>query len=454
MSAILIIDDDADHRRVLKHLLGTVYPGTSLDDYDSPLTADPDHIENIQNYDLVIVDNVVGGQDSMGWVKSVLSQYPGKPAFLILSSVTNMDPMIAQQMVVAIKQGVTNFHFKRKLDMERLVSDISGIMDDIVASEREQKITGEEEDPFAAYEAYQQSLQETSNDVGLALDMLQGHRQWPFTIDEVLAGNAVMGGYYKIIAYLGEDNTASTFKAREPNREEPIALKIINRVRMTDSVVPDAFDKTFRAIADLDHPNIVSLFSYEVIDDRMMVATEFLHGGRLDEKLEQTRLDEKLAIHYFRQLLAGMSELHKRGLQLHQVIPRQIMFRDEQTLVITQIGLLNSLHALSEVAGEWPLPFSTPVYTTPENVQKSPTDFRSDVYLAGLIGYEMLAGKPPFCEGSDQDILYAHAAEPVPPLPDGAHPANKLLQEMLHKIPDSRPQDATEALKLMNQLVK
>ena len=454
MSAILIIDDDSDHRRVLKHLLGAIYPRTSLDELDAPLAPDPDHIENIQEYDLVIVDNVVGGQDSMGWVKSVLATYPGKPAFIILSSVTNMDPMIAQQMVVAIKQGVSNFHFKRKLDMERFVADISGIMTEVVARESEQAKTDEEEDPFAAYEAYQKSLQETSNDVGLALEMVQGHRQWPFTIDEILSGNAKMGGYYKIIAYLGEDNTASTFKAQEPNQSEPISLKIINRVRMKDSVVPDTFDKTFRAIADLDHPNIVRLFNYEVIDDRMMVATEFLHGGRLDEKLEQHRLDEKLAIHYFRQLLAGMSELHKLDLQLHQVIPRQIMFRDEQTLVLTQIGLISSLHALSEVAGEWPLPFSTPVYTTPENVQKSPTDFRSDVYLAGLIGYEMLAGKPPFCTGSDQDILYAHAAEPVPSLPDSAHPANKLLQEMLHKIPDSRPQNATEALKLMNQLVK
>jgi len=146
--------------------------------------------------------------------------------------------------------------------------------------------------------------------------------------------------------------------------------------------------------------------------------------------------------------------LHKLGLELHQLIPRQIMFRDEQTLVITQIGLINSLHALSEIAGDWPLPFSTPVYTTPENVQKMPTDFRSDVYLAGLIGYEMMAGKPPFFGGSDQDILYAHAAEPVPALPNGAHPANKLLQEMLHKIPDSRPPNATEALKLMDQLVR
>jgi len=301
MSAILIIDDDADHRRILKYLLQTMYPGVSLDEHSSALAPEADCLEDIQKYDLVITDNIVGGQDSMGWVKSVLAQYPGKPAFIILSSVTDMNPMIAQQMVISIKQGVTNFHFKQKLDMERLVGDISGVMGEVVA--REQGKSDEEEDPQVAYEAYKKSLEETSSDVGLALEMVQGHRQWPFTIDGILSGNAIMGGYYRILAYLGEDNTASTFKAREPDSEEPIALKIINRIRMTDQAVPESFDKNFREIADLDHPNIVRLLNYEVIDNRMMVAMEFLRGGRLDEKLGQNQLEEGLAIRYFRQLV-------------------------------------------------------------------------------------------------------------------------------------------------------
>jgi len=322
-------------------------------------------------------------------------------------------------------------------------------MDKIVVDE---EVDNEEEvDPHVAYAEYKKSLQETSNDVGLALEMVQDYKQWPFTVDAILSGNAVMGGYYRIVAYLGDDNTASTFKAREPDSEEPIALKIINRIRMAGKMIPDSFDENFRAIADLNHPNIVRLLNYEVIEDRIMVAMEYLQSGRLDEKLEQTRLDDKLAIHYFRQLLEGMAVLHKLGIELHQIVPRQIMFRDDQTLVITQVGLLNGLHALSEIAGDWPLPFSTPVYTTPENVQKQPTDMRSDIYLAGLIGYEMLAGKPMFASGSDQDIMFAHAAEPMPPLPDN-HPLNRLLAEMVNKIPDQRPQDVRTVLQDLNRI--
>jgi len=358
-----------------------------------------------------------------------------------------------QQVAIAIRQGVINFYFKKKLDMNLFIGDISAVMDKVVVQEAEEnRDEEEEEDPRVAYEAYKKSLQETTEGVGLALEMVQGHKQWPFTVDAILSGNAIMGGYYRIIAYLGEDNTASTFKAREPDSTDPIALKIINRVRMAGKIIPESFDTNFRAIAELNHPNIVHLYNYEMIEDRVMVAMEYLHGGRLDEKLEQSRLDDKLATYYFRQLLEGMSVLHKLGIQLHQIVPRQIMFRDDQTLVITQMGLLNSLHALSEIAGDWPLPFSTPVYTTPESVLKQPTDIRSDIYLAGLIGYEMLAGKPMFANGSDQDIMYAHAAEPAPPLPDSKHPMNRLLAEMLNKLPDKRPQDARAVLEELNKI--
>ena len=452
MPAILIIDDDADHRRVIRHLLETMYPGARIDEYHEALTATPDHIPDIQSYNLVITDTMVAGKASLVWIKAVMEQYPDGPAFIVLSSVTDMTPMVMQQVAIAIKQGVVNFYFKKKLDMERLTGDISGVMDKVAAQGAGENQNEEEEDPHAAYAAYKKSLQETTEDVGLALEMVQGHKQWPFTVDGILSGNAIMGGYYRITAYLGEDNTASTFMAREPDSKEPIALKIINRIRMAGKVIPESFDATFRAVAELDHPNIIRLFNYEVIEDRVMVAMEFLHGGRLDEKLAQSPLDEKLAIHYFRQLLEGMSALHGLGLELHQIVPRQIMFRDDQTLVITQMGLINGLHALSEIAGDWPLPFSTPIYTTPEEVQKQPTDIRSDIYLAGLIGYEMLAGKPMFANGSDQDIMFAHAAEPMPLLPDSKHPMNKLLAGMVSKIPDQRPQDAKTVLQELNSI--
>lgn len=302
-------------------------------------------------------------------------------------------------------------------------------------------------------EMRERKAREAEAEAALALEMLQGHKQWPFTMDEILSGNASMGRYH-IDSFLGEDSTASTFRAFLQGIKAPIALKIINRVRVGEKAIPESFANNFKTISQRKHPNIIRLLNFEVIDDRMIVALEFLRGKTLEDKLKEGKLSDAYALHYFRQLLEGMSVLHELGIELHQIVPRQLMLRDEKTLVLTQIGLLNSLHALSDIVGEWPLPFSTPVYTTPENVQKHPTDQRSDVYLAGLIGYELFAGEPLFSEGSDQDIMFAHAAEPVKSLANAAHPMNKLLQEMLHKLPDNRPQNAAEALARLKQLVK
>jgi len=120
MSAILIIDDGVDHRRVIRHLLETMYPTVRVDEYSEALAATSDHIPDIQSYGLVITDNIVAGQDAMGWVKAVMAQYPEGPAFIVLSSIADMTPMVMQQMAIAIRDGVVNFYFKKKLDMERL----------------------------------------------------------------------------------------------------------------------------------------------------------------------------------------------------------------------------------------------------------------------------------------------------------------------------------------------
>ena len=206
------------------------------------------------------------------------------------------------------------------------------------------------------------------------------------------------------------------------------------------------------AIKRLRHPNILHLYNYEVVENRIIVGIEYLRGGTLEERLNKEQLTEHQAVDYFRQLLSGMAALHQMGLELHEVQPKLLMFRDPHTLVITHLGLINDLHGLSEITGEWTLPQISPVYTAPETVQTHATDKLSDIYLAGLIGFEMMTGKPPYWRGSTQDIMYAHAAEPIPTLPDPRHPMSNLLASMLTKMPEQRIQTADEALKRLNKI--
>lgn len=444
MAAILILDDQADQRRVIRHLLDRLYPGIRIDEYTQAV-SDLNSISNIDEYNLVLLNGDVGGQDTLPWMRLVRKQHPKYPQFIILSPITTLNPMVIQRVVRAVKMGAMNFYFKKNMVMEHLIKDIGRVMDDLVPKPEP---APDDKEPETFHEMRLKKAKEAEAEAMLALDMLQGHKQWPFTMDAILGGKAQMGRY-RIDSFLGEDNTASTFRAYIPNVKAPIALKIINRLRVGDKTIPLPFSSRFKTISQRKHPNVIRLLTFEVIDDRMVVALEYLRSGTLEDRLKEGPLSEAEAIKYFRQLMDGMAALHEVDIELHQIVPRQLMFRDDDNLVITQIGLLNMLHALSEIAGDWPLPFSTPVYTTPEDIQKKKTDVRSDIYLAGLIGYEMLAGKPAFSGGSDQDIMYAQAAEPAPPL-TGVNPTlQKLITKMLEKLPENRPQTAAEVLEVL-----
>ena len=447
MAAVLIIDDDAKHRQVIRRLVEKSHAQADVHEHDAAASGNVEQIADIQQYDLVIMDSLVNGEDTLEWMKTVCCHYEGAPAFVILSSIA--DPSAAdttRQIVSAIKHGAVNFFFKKKLDMKHLVEDIDKVLDQAEHGPVDQTSASK---PAARKD---DDLENTMTELHLAMDVVNGHdKGWPFSQTDILAGTAVLGKY-RILAYLGEDKTATTFLAEMTSIGKPIVIKLVNRLLMTGKTIPEKFIKRFEAIEHRRHPNIVHLFNYEVVQNRMVMAIEYLKAGTLEQRILDERLDERLGIKLFRQLLDGMATLHELGIELHELMPKQLMFRDEQTMVITHLGLLDQLHALSGITGEWDLPNATPIYTTPEAVQKQPSDIRSDVYLAGLIGFEILTGQPMFSKGSDRDILYAHAAEPPRRLPDPRHLLNKLLQDMLCKIPEQRPQTAGEALKRFDRL--
>lgn len=446
MSSVLIIDDDPEHRKVVRHLVNRTYPSAEVVEHDVAASGFPAGISDVQRYDLVITDSTVAGEDALEWMRSVILHYEDAPAFIIFSSISDPSAAATTRVVVqAIKQGAVNFLFKKKLDIRHFKQEITQVLNE---AEQEKQSAIAPEKSVSAHA----SMDDTMAELNLAMDMVNGHnKKWPFSLNDILEGKAVLGKY-RITAYLGDDDAASTFLALMPAINKPIVIKLVNNLRMLGKAIPERFVEKFEAIEHRRHENIIHLFNYEVIQGRMVVAIEYLQGGTLEQRILDGRIDESQAINLFRQLLDGMAALHELDLELHELMPKQIMFRDERTLVITHLGLINMLHALAEITGEWALPNLTPVYTTPEAVQKQPTDARSDVYLAGLIAFEMLTGEPLFSKGSDQDILYAHAAEPPRSLPDPRHPMNKLLQDMLHKIPDKRPMNASEALGRLNMI--
>jgi serine/threonine-protein kinase len=174
-------------------------------------------------------------------------------------------------------------------------------------------------------------------------------------------------------------------------------------------------------------------------------------GETLAYRLTAGKVHEAEAIKLFRHILHGLAELHRHQIHLRHYTPKSLRINQDGILVFAETGLLNRLHVISKMTTEM-MYIDTPMYATPERIHGRTVDTRSDIYIAGLIGYEMIAGVPVYHKGSIKDVLYAHVAEPVPDLPNKNHPLNSLFQKMLHKIPGERFQTAEAVLTQLQAL--
>ena len=194
MPSILIVDDDAKQRGVIRHLIEKMHPDARLEEYDSVLSDTPDHISDIQDYVLVIMDTTVAGEDSLGWMKTVMGHHTDAPSFIILSSITDTESATTTQLLIsAIKQGATNFYFKKNLDMRHLVQDISDVIEKVKQGEAEQGSLAKIEAPTSPVS--QDEIEDAATESGLAMEMTQGNKKWPFTMDAILEGKAYLGDY-------------------------------------------------------------------------------------------------------------------------------------------------------------------------------------------------------------------------------------------------------------------
>ncbi|MCW8963931.1 MAG: hypothetical protein OQL16_09050, partial [Gammaproteobacteria bacterium] len=194
MPSILIIDDDAKHRKVVQHLIKKIHPDVQVDKYDAAASGGLDKISGVKKYALIILDTTVAGQDSVEWMKSVIAKKSDPPAFIFLSSIADMASIETTQFLVStIKLGAVNFFFKKKLDMKQLINDVTGVL--VAADKREAKSAsagkkGKKGKKVARPPVSQDKVEDAITEMGLAIVMINDDKKWPFTMEDILAGNA------------------------------------------------------------------------------------------------------------------------------------------------------------------------------------------------------------------------------------------------------------------------
>src|SRR5690606_16641554 len=151
------------------------------------------------------------------------------------------------------------------------------------------------------------------------------------------------------------------------------------------------------------------------------------------------------------QSAAALASAHGRGVVHRDIKPGNLMVTDDGTVKLTDFGIARGEHSVTLT--QTGMVMGTAQYISPEQASGRPATYASDIYALGVVAYECLAGQPPFTADSPIALALAHTREPPPPLPDSLPPQLiELVETMLAKAPDDRPESAGEVARVAQLL--
>ena len=253
-------------------------------------------------------------------------------------------------------------------------------------------------------------------------------------------------GHYAIARKLGEGGMGVVYAARDERLERSVALKTMSSVTSDDSA-RRRFWREARAAASVNHPNICQI--YEIGEDggELFIAMELLEGESLADRLKRGPMSVSDSVPIGLGILAALSALHARGI-VHRDLKPSNVFLTPNGVKLLDFGLARpeSEPTLGTMAGltQTGMVMGTPRYMAPEQMTGDPIDGRTDVFAAGAIMFEMLAGRPAFGGRNIVEILNATMQEQPPALTGSPAVAavDRVIRHALAKRPADRPASA------------
>ena len=227
----------------------------------------------------------------------------------------------------------------------------------------------------------------------------------------------VLGGRYKIRRKLGEGGMAVVYEAEDEILGRRVALKTLRERYAEDESFRMRFKQEARAMASLDHENIVKVYDISQDDEAPFIVAEYVGGRDVGGMLRRApggRMDEERVRKISAELLRALSYAHRRGIIHRDVKPSNILTTEWGRVKVADFGIARILEE-EEAAGEPGEIIGSARYMSPEQLRGDETTPRSDVYSVGILLYHCLAGKPPF-SGDPKKVAHQHAHDdPTPP---------------------------------------
>lgn len=257
-------------------------------------------------------------------------------------------------------------------------------------------------------------------------------------------------GPYEVVAELGRGGMGTVYRAYEPSLNRYVAIKILAAHLADDEALVGRFAREAKAVAALNHPNIVHIYTIGETEGLPYFVMECIEGETLADLIrEKTTLAPKEAARFLLEAASGLAAAHDRGIIHRDIKPSNLMINASGTLKLTDFGIAQArdmgdkLTTTGQIVG-------TTGYVSPEVFKGRPVDSRSDIFSLGIVLYEMLVGTSPFDDPSPMGLMLQVVEQPVPDVqklnPKVDKPLADILARMTEKDPAQRYQTCHELI--------
>lgn len=268
------------------------------------------------------------------------------------------------------------------------------------------------------------------------------------------AQETLLNGRYRLVAQQGSGGMAVIYKATDLALGRAVAVKILRPSLTSDPEFLKRFRQEARNVANLSHPNIVTVHDVGQDGNTHYMVMEYVDGEDLKRLIRSTApfsIDRALSIAI--QICAGVGYVHRAGLVHADVKPQNVLVTSDDAVKVTDFGIAQALSATQPVERQQVV-WGSPHYFSPEQAQGDPPTPASDVYAIGIVLFEMLTGRLPFVGTDQQELAMAHIRETPPNVSDFNPNVPVHLDRIVHKIlakkPESRYQTADQLGRILS----
>ncbi|MCX7044866.1 MAG: protein kinase [Candidatus Sumerlaeota bacterium] len=265
-------------------------------------------------------------------------------------------------------------------------------------------------------------------------------------------------GHYRVVRKLGKGGMGNVYLAEEQSLNRQVAIKTLAQRLARDPSYVRRFINEAQSIAQLVHPNIISVFYIGRVQNLVYFAMEYVEGETLADRLaREKRLRLPSVLEVGRQVCEALQCAFESGIIHRDIKPANLFIDKKGKIKVGDFGLAKSqesdlsLTQAGSVVG-------SPYYMSPEQGCGKKADHRSDIYSLGATLYHLTAGQPPFTADTAVQMVMRHVQDPIEPIqalpPDQREVFHVLIAKMMAKAPETRFQTYPECLQALDFLQK